>query len=317
MKFYNLVFISFFVFLFTNSCRQEIEISFKDFVPKPVINCLFTPEEPFQVHISFSKTPVDTASYNIDNAIVILYGDDNTEEQLPLTDNGIYSRSTVIPREGVVYTLKVKIPDMDEVSATGSVPLNRAEITEIESKAGFKTEAVMGIGEEARIPVQNIQMKFKNNSEKNNCMGVSVVQYATTRHWSNNNFSLVEDTTNFNLGYLNSNDPAILSEGLGNFYVYEMLMFRDINLTEQSSAVQFNIEKESSSKFWLRFFDFSPEAFQYVKSWFIHEYTQDYDFWEVYEPHPLYSNVENGYGVFAGYFMRLLEIYPDSTLIFR
>lgn len=304
------------VFIFF-SCRKKIEIDLDELPQKPVINCLFTPGKPFRVHVSLSKNPTDTASYHINNALVKLYGNDDTDEQLPLSGNGYYSKSSVIPLAGIVYTLKVDIPDMDEASATGSIPLNTVEVTQIKSKSGFKTEPVMGTGEEARIPVQNMQVKFLHDPQKADYMGLSVVQYATTHHWFNDSFAIVEDRKKFNPGYLDSDDPAILSEGLGNFYIYEMLLFRDINLTKQPASVKFNIEKESSSKFWIRFFHFSPKAFQYIKSWFIHDYTQDYDFWEVYEPQPLYSNIENGYGIFAGYSMQLYEVYPDSTLTFE
>ena len=312
----NCLFILLAVTIFS-SCQKEIEVELEELIAKPVINCLFTSGKPFRVHISLSKNPTDTSSHTINEALVVVYGNDGTEEQLSSSGNGYYSKSTVIPVAGVVYTLRVIVPGMDETSATGFVPLSAVKITNVESKAGYKTEPVMGTGEEARIPVQNLKVQFVHDPQKLDYMGLSVAQYATTRHWSNDSFAIVEDKTKFNLGYLDSDDPAVLSEGLGTFYVHEMLLFRDINFTGQSAAVQFNVEKESSSKFWLRFFHFSPEAFQYVKSWFIHEYTQDYDFWEVYEPQPLYSNIENGYGIFAGYSMQLYEVYPDSTVTFE
>lgn len=299
------------------SCRKEIEIELDERSPKPVINCLFTPEKPFRIHISLSKTPTDTTNYNLNNAEVMLYGDDGTEEYLPFAGNGYYSKSSVVPTAGIVYTLKVNVPGMDEASATGSIPPNTTKITEIESKSGLKTEPVMGTGEEARIPVQNLQVKFVHNLQKKDFMGLSVVQYAISYHHVNDSILVVEDKNRFSYGYLDSDDPAILSEGLDNYYVYQMLLFRNTNLTEQPADVRFNVEKETPSKFWLRFFNFSPEAFQYIKSWFIHEYTQDYDFWEIYEPQPLYSNIENGYGIFAGYSMQLYKVYPDSTLTFE
>lgn len=105
----------------------------------PVINCLFTPDKPFRVHVSLSKNPSDTTSYNLNNARVMLFGDDGTEEYLPFAGNGYYSKSTVIPVEGVAYTLKVNVPGMDEASATGSISPNTIRITGIESKSGFET----------------------------------------------------------------------------------------------------------------------------------------------------------------------------------
>ncbi|MFW6259638.1 MAG: DUF4249 domain-containing protein [Tangfeifania sp.] len=304
------------VFIFF-SCRKEIEIDLDELPQKPVINCLFTTGKPFQVHVSLSKSPTDTASYHINDALVKLYGNDGTDEQLPSSGNGYYSKSSVTPTAGVQYTLKVNIPGMEETSATGSIPPNTTKITEIESKSGFKTEPVMGTGDEARMPVQNLKVKILHDPQESDFMGLSVVQYALTHHRVNDSIFIVEDKNKYYYGYLNSDDPAILSEGLGNFYIYQMLLFRDINFTDQPATVRFNVEKEKPSKFWLRFFHFSPEAFQYVKSWFIHDYTQDYDFWEIYEPQPLYSNIENGYGIFAGYSMQLYEVYPDSTLTFE
>lgn len=300
-----------------SSCRKEIEIDFPEMEIKPVVNCLFSPNNHFNINISLSKNSIDTFTYNVENAEVTISGNDGTFFELQHHGGGNYLSDQAFPQAGIVYTLKVNIPDMEKVSATGSIPLNSSVVTEIESKAGHKTEAVMGTGEKARIPVQNLKVKILHNPQESDFMGLSIVRYALTYHRVNDSIFVVENKSKFYYGYLNSDDPAILSEGLGNFYTYQMLLFRDINFTEQPATVRFNVEKEKPSKFWLRFFNFSPEAFQYVKSWFIHEYTQDYDFWEVYEPQPLYSNIENGYGIFAGYSMQLYEVYPDSTLTFE
>ena len=229
---------------------------------------------------------------------------------------GYYSKESFRPKTGVKYTLKVKVPGFNEVIATGSVPDTGVEIKKIESKSGNKTQTEVGMGEDAIIPVQFLTIDFLQNLQTPDYMGVTVIQNATSYGIINDSTFFTEDKTRFNFGFLESNDPSIKNEGLDSYYEFYILLFRDLLFNQSAASVKFNVEKKTDSKFWIRFFQFSPEAFNYLKSWIIHYYTQDYDFWEVYEPQQLYSNIENGYGIFAGYSEQIFVTYPDSTITY-
>ncbi len=300
------------LFLFS-ACEKIIEIDLPKHEVKPVINCLFSPRRPFKIHVSLSEPPTDTATYLVENARVIVTEDNGRATILKSIGKGCYSKESFLPKTGVKYKLKVSVPGFEAVTATGSIPENKIEITKIESKSGNKTQTEVGMGDDAIIPVQFLTIDFLQNLQTLDYMGVTVIQNATTYSIINDSTFFTEDKTRFNFGFLESNDPSIKNEGLDSYYEFYILLFRDLLFNQSAASVKFNVEKKTDSEFWIRFFQFSPEAFNYLKSWIIHYYTQDYDFWEVYEPQQLYSNIENGYGIFAGYSEQIFKIHPDST----
>jgi hypothetical protein len=300
------------LFLFP-ACQKIIEIDLPKHEIKPVVNCLFSPNRPFKVHVSLSSVPTDTTTYSIENARVVIVEKEGLATQLKSVGKGYYSKKSFRPEKGIEYTLKVKVPGFNEVVATGSVPDNGVEIKRIESKSGNKTQTEVGMGEDAIIPVQFITIDFLQNIQVPDFMGVTVINNSISYSIINDSTFVTEDKTRFNFGFLESNDPSIKNEGLDSYYEFYILLFRDLLFNNTEATVKFNVEKKTDSKFWIRFFRFSPEAFKYLKSWIIHYYTQDYDFWEVYEPQILYSNIENGYGIFAGYSEQTFVTYPDST----
>ncbi|MGC9353459.1 MAG: DUF4249 family protein [Mariniphaga sp.] len=296
-----------------SSCREEIEIDFPEMEIKPVVNCLFSPSYPLKMHVGVTKTPTDTSTYIIENANISVSGNDGTHIVLHNIGEGYYSADSFIPDKGVIYILEVDIPGFKRITASGSIPVSESAILSIQSKSGFKTDPVTGTGEEPTIPVQNLEIVVKDDIEVGDFWGISIVQTSVV----NRNGTIVEIPGEYSPGYYwGSDDPIIVGEGLG-YYNPFLFMFRDIAFSSQTEKIKLYVSKDIKSAYWLRFFNFSPEAFQYIKSWVIHEYTQDYDFWEIYEPQPLYSNIENGYGIFAGYSMQLYDVYPDSTITFE
>lgn len=298
------------------ACQKIIEIDLPKHEIKPVINCLFSPNRPFKVHVSLSKGPTDTITYSVDNARVEIIDKNGSVTVLKNVGKGYYSNKLLIPKVGVKYTLKAKIPDFKEISATSYISENKINIKKIESKSGNKTTPVMGSGEEAIVPVQYINIDFLHDMQVADFMGVTIIKNSITHYRINDSTFITENETRFNFGFLESEDLSIKTEGLDSYYEFYILLFRDLLFNESAASVKFNFEKQTDSKFLLRFFHFSPEAFSFLKSRIVHYYTQDYDFWEVYEPQPQYSNIENGYGIFAGYSEQIIEMYPDSTITF-
>jgi len=300
-----------------SACRKVIEIDLPETKIEPVVNCLFEEGKPFKLHLSLTKEASDTADYLVDNAEIKITGDNDMIASLVYIGDGYYSDSTVISQKGTIYFLSVKIPGFEEVQSQSQIPGYVIEIPEIKSESGFRTETVTGMGDEARIPVQDITLRLSQNDQKNDFMGISATTFKVHYYYVNDSLLGEEYTDEYEAGFLNSNDPAIKNEGLEYFDEHYLLLFRDLTFTAINNSIELNIEKRVKSNYWLRFYQFSPEAFNYLKSWVIHDYTKDYDFWEVYEPLPLYSNIENGYGIFAGYSSQLFEVWPDSTVTFE
>ncbi len=306
----------FFVCIGAVSCYKTIEVDLPETEIKPVVNCLFTPDEPFVVNVSLTKAPNDTNSYFIKNADVIISGEGISEKTLPHAGVGFYSIKDFYPERGIEYSISVIIPGYEKLIASDKIPNSLTRFQSTNSASGFITKPVEGTGEEGKIPVQIIKCNIINDWGYSDHLGVAAIKNSLIHNYINGEITIIEDKNNYTSSGLGSFDPVITTEGLDQYYP-PLLLFKDDYFKNVNVDVNFYFEKEVNSKFWLRFFNFSPEAYNYIKSWIIHEYTQDYDFWEVYEPLPLYSNIENGYGIFAGYSSELYEIYPDSTLIYN
>ena len=103
-----------------------------------------------------------------------------------------------------------------------------------------------------------------------------------------------------------SNDAVIKNEGYVN-EVYDNLIFSDELINGKSHTLAFNFyhrldESNIASRFFIHFRSVSENYFFYKKKLILHFENQFGDIWDgTGNPVNLYSNVENGYGIFAGY----------------
>lgn len=288
------------IFFSLFSCQQQLEIDLPETEIKPVVNCLFSPRNPFSVVISLPALPTDSTYEYITNAEVTITGDDGSNFFLMLRDNGIYTDTLVFPKPGIQYTLMVNVPGYEQITASDKIPTSGTQPLAYRMEKRFYTDPIDGSGGLDDQYYQNLELTLKNDPVTTDYMGISVVY--TWSYWRYNNDFTSKDTIIRNdLAYIESTDPVFTAEGLDNYYEDSAtLLFRDKLFDNETETVNIQIYSKSD-KYRLHFYLFSPSCYEYFHSWTIHSYTQSYDFWEVYEPLPMYSNIENGYGIFAGY----------------
>lgn len=285
--------IQYFVFfLLITGCHKIVEIDLPKLDKKPVVNCLFTDSEPLKVHLSLTKA-ADTESYlSIDDATVSVFADDKLLAVLPSIGAGTYLDSTFYPESGRSYSLQIGTPGYGEIEVEDDVPEFGLHLINNDFRKNAGTD-------DSGYNYSELQLKIRDIDSEPNYYGIAILGK--------------EDDGNYYPLQITSNDTKITSEMMVDDYP-EILVFRDVlfNASETTITVKFfyNIATR------LRLFTFSKAAFNYLKTLTIHNYTKDYDFWEVYEPISVYSNIENGYGIFAGYSSRDYEIEPDSTVTF-
>lgn len=298
------------------SCTKNLEIDIEEMEVKPVINCMFEPEKPMVVNISLSKSPTDSINYIVTNAEVFVYNDVNEKSELPHLGKGKYSLQTFKPRAGIIYHLQVEIPGYEIVFASSSIPNGNTKVVSIESKSGYNNAPVHGTGDTPQIPVENIKLSVFDDKAIDDFLGISVIQKQVNYFYKpDGELEITEVPDKYILSwYFGSTDIKVISEGIPDDIEKSIQLFRDVAFGGQNEEVTFFVKKEIKSAYWIRFFKFSPEAFSYTKSWILHDYTKDYDFWEIYEPLPLYSNITNGHGIFAGYNSQLYNVFPDSVI---
>ncbi len=234
--------------IFLISCREIVEVDLPEIEMKPVVNCLFSPDSPFKVHVSLPKSTTDTTTYNIANAEVTISGEGSLEVRLAHVGGGVYTNSNLVPAKGISYTLKVGVPGYPELSAIGSIPSINPRII------GYTTLSHTGYDEEGGIPFSEIRILIKDPDGEN--------YYGLEDLYGEN--TLPVDTTDNGVilwAYgIFSNDPVVLNEGI-NIYYPEFLVFSDEIFQGEKYCLSVNFYSPPE-KFIL--FNYSKIAFKYV-----------------------------------------------------
>ncbi len=290
----------FLYFLGLTSCLKIIEVDLPELKNKPVVNCLFTNNIPFKVHLSLPKPPTDTAYTNIANAMVQIKDENGKVTQLPYNEDGFYSTTSLLPEPGVLYTISVNIPGYPALIASDSIPKGNPNIDSYFTKSQF------GYQEEMEVPYSRCCINF-SVTKKNYYLGIDDI-------YGENTQPLIDlDGSHLWIYGIFSDHPALTTEA-PEYYFEDFLMFKNNLYNTQGFQFYFNFYSYPD---FFRLFNLSPTCFKYLKTWLIHDYTKEYDFWEVYEPLPMFSNIENGLGIFAGYSFKLYEMYPDTTIFMK
>ncbi len=290
------------------SCIKQVEIDLPTIETKPVVNCLFSVGNTFKVQIS-KLTPIEGIYENqiIEDAKCELYCNDKYVENLVFSNGFYYSINTVV-EYGKKYTLKI-FTSIGNVQATSYAPLFSPIITNLEHNL-FNGEYQEWIT--AGNISSTLSFRFKENQ--------NTIDYYETFIEIERLFK--DSTGNFYIfqyelpPLLASNELFIKSESILE-YRPKILPFKD-SLIDNSTPLLNLFYIYSSPSAGLLYYNLiyhfriiSKELYLYRKSLIKHIYTQqpidetstmeEALFNEIGSPVQLYSNIENGYGIFAGY----------------
>lgn len=280
--------------VYFSGCRKLVDGEYQSFSPVPVINSIIKAGEPLIVHVSIASKFDALEIQGVDNAMVNLYCDDGFIEQLTLSGNGIYvSETTAEPK--IKYQIKVNIPGFSEAVCKAIIPA-ATSISEIEhiSIAGKDTEGVT-------YPA--IKFTFHNIPRED--------QYFEAR------IRLFQPEYEYNAEIINIVDPVLLNEGL------PLSVFSNDLITDTTYTMTINYTTGSSSStggsYYTTLFPFIIEIRSVNKDYYLftrQKYLYDTGRFPEFglstnTAFPLYSNVENGYGIFMGYSAVVSDtIYP-------
>ncbi|MFK7772946.1 MAG: DUF4249 domain-containing protein [Saprospiraceae bacterium] len=301
------IFILLNLFLLVTTCEKEVQLNIEEVDSKLAILCDFSPDEPFVLELSKSKSINSTKLGNniINNAdIQICVNNEVIETILPLNTssdaNSKYQSIVALPKIKQVYTLKVEVDGLEPITATSSIPeaieISHSSIGEINS---FLTDDNETINYDVRVAVQ-----LEDPADETNYYQVSFYQEILTSKPTaqqneilivqNDGYSLIDNdlTNNFNLI-----DGGVLFKdftfnGTTKEFVFEPSFYykpEDLNTNTTSTPINIIIELRSVSE----------EYYKYYTSVY-RQSSQDKNT-PFSNPTVIYSNIKNGYGVFAGY----------------
>ncbi len=291
----NLIFVYSIVgLLFLSSCIKEIKIKTDNIEKLPVINCIFSPDSVFKIFVSLPTEITNNELHYVEDASIKITSENNTVINLYYTGkNGIY-KSTTKPEINILYTLEVDVPGFETIKATDKIP----EPVNIEDVEYYYDIDILN---NDSIPMSRITFTDDVNFE-NYYDCIDFEKLGNERIYNiNYHGEFIPDNVLLAENYIDYNPTSFFfSDMLFNGSQYKIsLPFADSFYTNS------NIEFRTTSK----------NYYFFRKYWTRHLYNQsndqnigndfeDIDFMELLfsgDPIEMFTNIENGYGIFAGY----------------
>jgi Domain of unknown function (DUF4249) len=262
-------------FFFT-ACEKEIEFDGDVKTPKLVLNGMLIADTTLTVHISNSLSVIDNGNHqNITDAVVVLLQNESIIDTLHHTGDGYY-KSDVIIMSNTLYKIRAKAPNFKSIEASDIVP---SPIT-VDS---ITRKIINGqYDEEMHF---NIYINDKE-AEKNYYI---IRLYKKYLYFGNNDWQQYG---------LDCSDPYIEDVGYGDNY-YEDIFLPDnmFNGNQHNLEISTYWYDADSVDYKIEVYSSSEAYYNYSKSITRYRMASGNPF---SQPVQVYSNINNGFGIFAG-----------------
>jgi hypothetical protein len=286
------------------ACTEKIELPVPQAKPMPVLNSLIQPDSLITVYLSLS-TPVlsDSDTETIQEATVKLFINGEYSETLNQISPGVFQTNQTA-EIGKEYMLRAEIPAFETLKAVTHIP-EPAEITDgtFERRVIYvaRQSQYMDIAELSFIDPQEVENYYQIAFYTSHYFYTYETDPITGEEIIVDSVQTVRYSK-----YINSNDPIIVNEGDMDFYPMpgstESLVFSD-ELMKNENQITFILQarpiallRSISKDYYL----FEKSRIRQRANLEILNYNPA-NFFFVNNPVDLYSNVENGLGIFAGY----------------
>lgn len=272
------------------SCEDELlDFNFSLNEETIVINSFFNDDELFHVNISRNQLSTDgDTAYFIENATVLLYGNDTFLDTLKLKENGNYISNNIIPEKDVPYKIKVEVPGVE--TATTDYALIPSSVNEM----WLDTSTYLDANEKI---YRHVNLKFKDIEGLNYYLLYMI--WEGTRYEYDADSNIVDSVkTKATYGWgegLNiphTGKVLFTDESFEGDTIERKLYFR-------KHMPYSGLEDFDNLMGYFKLCTISEEYYLYAKSYSEQHNSID---WSVFvEPVTVYSNINNGLGIFAGY----------------
>lgn len=300
MKYFNLLIISI-IFYSVASCEKEIELDEDQIKPRIVVNSIFSANDTLWINLSESRDILYTnngTSFNgklpaiTDATAQLLDNNNNVLANFTHTLNGDYYVASPLPVAGNTYKIEAQHPNFDNVSSQSYTP----------SIVSILSMDTIRLGDRF-----NIDVVINDDPAEANYYSISIMSQITDTYEIEP--GVFETNTNRYFEWICSKDINIVgssSDETGDNCSRE-LIFSDktFNGENYNFKVKTFIYNQVDS-YIVVLKSISEDLYKYNSS--INKYNQTTDN-PFGEPVQVYSNIENGFGVFGGY-----SEYKDSII---
>ena len=291
------------VALFLSGCLKLVTDQFPEMDPVPTVNAYLRTGDTLQLHLSLSGK-IDTSEIkNVDNAVIQIQVNGNFVEKMNYLDNGYYSSNVVIEPE-TEYECIIAIPGRDTVRCKQYIP-------KVSPILGIEFIDTSGFDEEGH-PYVAFELTFSNDLAIDNYYELVLYKLSKdrdsgkyTKYWSD--------------WMIQIEDPVFLNEGI------EKPVFSDELMTDSIYTIHYNFYRSWGMKKCgnngcivydqpeiVELRSVNEGYYQYRKQLELYELGLYTGFNGTLATFPLYSNIKNGYGIFAGYSFAVTDtIFPS------
>jgi len=280
------------ILIIFSSCETILDIDLPEGDKHIVISGIMTPDSIIKVQVSKSKSVLDTASIKyMSTAKLKLYEDDVFKQYMEYTQNGFFI-STIIPQNDKEYKITADYGELKTATAKSNVPhiVNILDIS--------KTQVTTTNGTE-----NHIKIKIDDPAGTENyyfiAMKSLVYEYDENGNPTGKYFEYSK--------YLSSKDP-VFRNGFMNFNLNGMdgLVFSDESFNgldyslDITAGYTYTPDKEfdNSTLYKIYLLSVTKDLYYYILSFNNNQVTTNDPF---SQPVKVYTNIENGLGIFTAY----------------
>jgi hypothetical protein len=265
------------------SCEEEENVTFKNTDPKIVLNALVGTDSIITANV-FKSSGINskTENKNLNDAEVVVYENDNIIGEMTFIADGKYELKNDLLKASSDYEIRVNHANCKPVNAE-SKSLNRILIDNVSTS---NTEA----------DKLNFSIQFADNPDETNYYMILLFAYPDSqtpvRHIMEFNSNDIVYKGNLIVG-TNSANQGLLDGSK---------TFSDETFNGSSVNISFFLLNQdnfiNASKFVVQLYHITEDYFNYERSYISIQNRDDLPF---YNKTNLFSNVNNGYGIFATY----------------
>ena len=277
------------------ACQTVVDFDIPIDKPWVVVNSLFSPDSVWQVQVSYSRNILDSRSGSFqlvrDAEVTIRDHNDEVIETLSGSSDKFFQyayRGKTKPTSGESYSVQVKVKD-ELLKAISLLP-TAVPITSLEiDSSAFKSQ-----GEAVEMSIA-----FKDPVETKNFYEIKVLRdgfYISNK----DTIRYVEDM------YVEPVDPALSNDNFnGAGKLLEDKLFNGKNYVFRLKLRSFRFNSETEMRVRVVLQSVTESYFRYFAAQSLQNSTSGDPF---AQPVQVYTNVENGLGIFAGYSSSVVEV---------
>ncbi len=290
-----------------SACEKKLDIDIPEGEKHIVVNGLITPDSLLTVSVSKSQNILEDDDISfLTDAVVKLFGNDIFVENLLHVNSGVYI-STLIPEIGVNYKINVDYNNLKSVVAD-MILKNPVEIVSVDTTVEVHTNDYGG-GDTYKEYEIHYKIKIEDDGNTNDYyfLALSLIQpLYEYDEYGLLTFVGYEETNE----YFNTNDPVFRDN---NEFTLDG-MFGSVFTDELFNGTQYTVNISTGYSFGnytgkldgeeylikVKLLTVTEDIYRYITSYNLNQKTK-YD--PFAQPVQIYSNIENGLGLFSGYTM--------------